>query len=89
MFVTVKLQVYLNDKKRCLETLIKTIKVLGHVNSWVRVTHERHEHQYPTKNNDSTVVTIRHLYFNDKSILRKKTFASVNQFQLHHVYYMW
>ena len=35
------------------------IKVRGHVNSWVRMTHEIHEHQSPTNNNDSTVNRIK------------------------------
>ena len=34
---------------------ITSLNVCGDVNSWVRVTHEIHEHQSPTKNNDSTV----------------------------------
>ena len=55
MCVAVILQVYLNDYKRCVETLIKTVKVKGHVNSWVRVTHEINEDKSPTNNNDSTV----------------------------------
>ena len=35
---------------------ITSLNVSGDVNSRVRVTHEIHEHQPPTKNNDSKVV---------------------------------
>ena len=34
---------------------ITSLNVCGEVNSWARVTHGIHEHQSPTKNNDSTV----------------------------------
>ena len=36
-----------------------SLNFCGDVNSWVRVTHEIHEHQSPTKNNYSTVCAIR------------------------------
>ena len=37
---------------------ITSLNVHGDVNLWVRVTHEIHEFQSPTKNNDSTVLHI-------------------------------
>ena len=46
-------------KHNIARQFITSLNVCGEVNSWARVTHGIHEHQSPTKNNDSTVCAIR------------------------------
>ena len=90
--VTVIIPVYLktlvNDRKRCLEILINK-SVRGHVNSWVTVTHEIHEHHSPMNNNDSTVLlyetfisqaTERKVYLIQDISAEKHPFSILQQF---------
>ena len=53
---------------QCEAICITLLNVRGDANSWVTLTHEIHDHQTPTNNDDSTVVVkitnvLRTLFF--------------------------